>query len=41
MIDSDVDISCLSVQGALVMPLMARGFSIGLVKFNLITGRKA
>ena len=30
---------CL-VQGALVMPLMARGFSIGLVKFNLITARK-
>ncbi|EIE22719.1 S-adenosyl-L-methionine-dependent methyltransferase [Coccomyxa subellipsoidea C-169] len=30
-----------TIKGALVMPLMARGFSIGLVKFNLITARKA
>lgn len=28
------------VQGALVMPLMSTGFSMGLVKFNLITARK-
>ena len=27
-------------QGAVVMPLMKRGFSIGLIKFNLITARK-
>ena len=27
-------------QGALVMPLMARGFQMGLVKFNLITASK-
>lgn len=27
-------------QGALVMPLMARGFQLGLVKFNLITATK-
>lgn len=30
----------LFIQGALVMPLMARGFQLGLVKFVLITGRK-
>ena len=29
------------VQGALVMPLMSTGFSMGLVKFNLITGVKS
>lgn len=29
-----------AVQGALVMPLMSTGFSMGLVKFNLITGVK-
>jgi tocopherol O-methyltransferase len=28
------------LQGALVMPLMAQGFKMGLVKFNLITARK-
>lgn len=27
-------------QGALVMPLMARGFQMGVVKFNLIAARK-
>lgn len=34
------DISCAKLQGALVMPLMARGYSAGLIKFNLITGQK-
>ena len=34
-----VDVSVL-LQGALVMPLMSTGFSMGLVKFNLITARK-
>lgn len=29
-----------AAQGAVVMPLMKRGFSIGLIKFNLITARK-
>lgn len=29
-----------AMQGALVMPLMSTGFSMGLVKFNLITARK-
>jgi len=29
-----------TIKGALVMPLMARGFTIGLIKFNLITARK-
>lgn len=33
------DVSVL-LQGALVMPLMSTGFSMGLVKFNLITARK-
>ena len=28
-------------QGALVMPLMAQGFQMGLVKFVAITARKA
>ena len=27
-------------QGALVMPLMAQGFQMGLIKFNVITARK-
>ena len=31
---------CSTMQGALVMPLMSTGFSMGLVKFNLITARK-
>eukprot|EP00879_Flechtneria_rotunda_P001463 GHRR01001617.1.p1 GENE.GHRR01001617.1~~GHRR01001617.1.p1 ORF type:complete len:335 (+),score=64.25 GHRR01001617.1:1509-2513(+) len=30
-----------TIKGALVMPLMAQGFRMGLVKFNLITGRKS
>ena len=29
-----------TIKGALVMPLMAQGFNLGLVKFVLITGRK-
>eukprot|EP00878_Enallax_costatus_P041597 GHUV01048418.1.p1 GENE.GHUV01048418.1~~GHUV01048418.1.p1 ORF type:complete len:236 (+),score=55.99 GHUV01048418.1:323-1030(+) len=29
-----------TIKGALVMPLMAQGFKMGLVKFNLITARK-
>lgn len=29
-----------TIKGALVMPLMAQGFKMGLVKFVLITGRK-
>eukprot|EP00798_Chlamydomonas_sp_ICE-L_P008462 gene8462-4905_t len=29
-----------TIKGALVMPLMAQGFSMGLIKFNLITGRQ-
>lgn len=29
-----------TIKGALVMPLMAEGFRIGLIKFNVITGRK-
>jgi tocopherol O-methyltransferase len=29
-----------TIKGALVMPLMAQGFAMGLIKFNLITGRK-
>jgi tocopherol O-methyltransferase len=29
-----------TIKGALVMPLMAQGFRMGLVKFVLITGRK-
>ncbi|KAK9845406.1 hypothetical protein WJX81_005726 [Elliptochloris bilobata] len=29
-----------TIKGALVMPLMARGFQMGLVKFNLITATK-
>ncbi len=29
-----------SPQGALVMPLMAQGFKMGLIKFNIITARK-
>ena len=28
------------MKGALVMPLMAQGFNMGLIKFNLITARK-
>jgi hypothetical protein len=28
------------MQGAVVMPLMKRGFSMGLIKFVLITARK-
>lgn len=32
---------CIYSQGALVMPLMAQGFSMGLIKFNLITATKA
>lgn len=31
---------CLCAAGALVMPLMAQGFKMGLVKFVLITGTK-
>jgi hypothetical protein len=31
----------LAPQGAIVMPLMARGLKRGLIKFNLITGVKA
>ncbi len=30
-----------TIKGALVMPLMAQGFQMGLIKFNLITGVKA
>ena len=30
----------LAWQGALVMPLMAQGFNMGLIKFNIITARK-
>ena len=29
-----------TLQGALVMPLMARGLSKGIIKFNLITAQK-
>lgn len=29
-----------TIKGALVMPLMAQGFKMGLIKFNVITGRK-
>jgi len=29
-----------TIKGALVMPLMAEGFKMGLIKFNLITARK-
>ncbi|KAL6751861.1 S-adenosyl-L-methionine-dependent methyltransferase [Haematococcus lacustris] len=29
-----------TIKGALVMPLMAQGFQMGLIKFNLITARK-
>jgi hypothetical protein len=32
---------CRHLQGALVMPLMAQGFQMGLIKFNLITATKA
>ena len=35
------DHACVALQGALVMPLMSTGFSMGLVKFNLITGLKS
>ena len=31
---------CVCPQGALVMPLMAQGFKMGLIKFNLISARK-
>ena len=30
----------MGLQGALVMPLMSRGFNKGVVKFNLITATK-
>ena len=29
-----------TIKGALVMPLMAQGLQMGLIKFVLITGRK-
>eukprot|EP00955_Chlamydomonas_euryale_P059427 357386-Chlamydomonas_euryale.AAC.7 len=29
-----------TIKGALVMPLMAQGFRMGLIKFNIITARK-
>lgn len=29
-----------TIKGALVMPLMAQGFKMGLIKFNLITAKK-
>ena len=29
-----------TIKGALVMPLMAEGFNIGLIKFVLISGKK-
>lgn len=29
-----------TIKGALVMPLMSRGYSVGLIKFNLITAEK-
>ena len=29
-----------TIKGALVMPLMAQGYKKGIIKFNLITGRK-
>ena len=29
-----------TIRGALVMPLMAQGFGMGLVKFVVITGKK-
>ena len=29
-----------TIRGALVMPLMAQGFQMGLIKFNLITAKK-
>ena len=29
-----------TIKGALVMPLMAQGFKMGLIKFNLITAVK-
>lgn len=32
---------CAPPQGALVMPLMAQGFQMGLIKFNLITAQKS
>jgi len=30
-----------TLKGALVMPLMAEGFRMGTIKFNLITGKKS
>ena len=34
------EVGIILPQGALVMPLMARGYSAGLIKFNLITAEK-
>lgn len=31
---------CCCLQGALVMPLMAQGFRMGLIKFVLVSGKK-
>jgi tocopherol O-methyltransferase len=30
-----------TIKGALVMPLMSQGYKKGIIKFNLITGRKS
>ena len=43
--DDDADVLSVAPppprpQGALVMPLMAQGFNMGLIKFNIITARK-
>ena len=38
--NAPVSSACRCLQGALVMPLMSRGFKKGVVKFNLITAQK-
>ena len=38
--DAPFSSACRCLQGALVMPLMSRGFKKGVVKFSLITAQK-